>query len=477
MASTDPEEQELLALQEQFRSSSKEPAARIKKSLFKSRAHDHDLVENRSQREHIPGERVSLDLFESSRIDGDVDNRVGIIKDIVERETVPCHPRTDPDFLTRGSIMPKKINWRERKPLESRSGFSVSTKRTTDAVKPSTTTRANQNKDLQSQIDDENMSKIRSMTHAEIEAERNDIRAKLDPGVLAALDRRRQRQKLQSSAPQSHMQDDFGPSFTSQQIESIPEVKTCAGIIKERELAPATDRMASVNHDDSEEYTTAEEALNSEIPHVHTESCYAQESELSANEAESAHFPAPTTNDLDPHAASFLTDLKSKYFAHLDHDPSSLAWMQPPTEAEDLSDYHPSHESLMPAQLRFDFQGNFLAPRTSREVDGDIGLHHHADAPLAAGYTIPELAHLSRSSYPSQACIAIQTLGRVMYKVGKQFYGHDISGKLKSLIEKTMVETTLLERARDRHLGVSSYATEALWQANLGREGTVYEGQ
>lgn len=53
------------------------------------------------------------------------------------------------------------------------------------------------------------------------------------------------------------------------------------------------------------------------------------------------------------------------------------------------------------------------------------GLHHHADAPEAAGYTIPELARLARSSFPAQRCIAFQTLGRILYRLGAGHYGPD----------------------------------------------------
>jgi hypothetical protein len=43
-----------------------------------------------------------------------------------------------------------------------------------------------------------------------------------------------------------------------------------------------------------------------------------------------------------------------------------------------------------------------------------VGLHHHGQSPDKAGYTIRELARLSRSTVPSQRTIALQSLGAVL---------------------------------------------------------------
>ena len=51
------------------------------------------------------------------------------------------------------------------------------------------------------------------------------------------------------------------------------------------------------------------------------------------------------------------------------------------------------------------------------------GLHHHGAAPEDAGYTIGELAHLARSTVPAQRCVAFQTLGRVLYRLGRGEFG------------------------------------------------------
>ncbi|KAG4304638.1 hypothetical protein PORY_002031 [Pneumocystis oryctolagi] len=191
-----------------------------------------------------------------------------------------------------------------------------------------------------------------------------------------------------------------------------------------------------------------------------------QESILSTN----IHFPAPPSfKDLDPDSPDFLEQLHSKYFPDLPVDPSKLAWMIPPTKAEDEMEYHESMSEIAPESIRFDFNGNILTPRISRQIPMKIGLHHHADAPLAAGYSIPELAHLSRSTFPSQRCIAILILGRILYKLSKCTYGPVITDALKEVVENSNVMESLIEAAdekKTRHLSVKVYAEEALYLAH-----------
>ncbi|OBT81118.1 hypothetical protein VE02_10287, partial [Pseudogymnoascus sp. 03VT05] len=105
------------------------------------------------------------------------------------------------------------------------------------------------------------------------------------------------------------------------------------------------------------------------------------------------HFPRPPTlPDLDPSSPNFLQDLHTAYFPSLPSSPASLAWLAPlPTpgsEADLESSYSPAQTSIPASALRFDFRGQLLPPRISRAMPTDRGLHHHADAPEAGGYTI-----------------------------------------------------------------------------------------
>jgi hypothetical protein len=185
------------------------------------------------------------------------------------------------------------------------------------------------------------------------------------------------------------------------------------------------------------------------------------------------HFPTATqAPELDPSDPSFLENLHTKYFPSLPADPSKLAWMAPiPTPfspADQESPYYPSATTLPASALRFDFRGGLLPPRISRAVPSTKGLHHHGEAPEAAGYTVPELARLSRSTFPAQRCIAFQTLGRLLYRLGRGEWGGEDSEITKGLwkcVEEGKVISTLEEAASAEggHQGSKTYAVEAVW--------------
>ncbi|KAJ2767684.1 hypothetical protein IWQ57_003853, partial [Coemansia nantahalensis] len=65
--------------------------------------------------------------------------------------------------------------------------------------------------------------------------------------------------------------------------------------------------------------------------------------------------------------------------------------------------------------LRFAFDGQILEEEDT--VPTNAGLHHHGDEPDRAGYTIPELLHLSRSAVPAQRAVTMATLGAIVHKI------------------------------------------------------------
>ncbi|KAL8700594.1 MAG: hypothetical protein Q9224_000895 [Gallowayella concinna] len=184
----------------------------------------------------------------------------------------------------------------------------------------------------------------------------------------------------------------------------------------------------------------------------------------------SFHFPRPPTPpSLDPEDPDFLSKLHSTYFPSLPSNPNALSWMQPPDAAE-IEAYSPSLDNILPSAVRFDFRGRLLPPRLSSQIPPTKGLHHHGTAPEAAGYTVPELAHLSRSSFPSQRCIAYQTLGRILYRLGTGVFGpedHELCQGLWKCVEQGRVLDTLTtEAARGGESGNRTCwvtATEAVW--------------
>ncbi|KAK4231986.1 RPAP1-like protein [Podospora fimiseda] len=200
------------------------------------------------------------------------------------------------------------------------------------------------------------------------------------------------------------------------------------------------------------------------------------------------HFPPPPqVPDLDPNDPDFLESMHKKFFPNLPADPSKLAWMAPlPTPnstADRESPYYPNQPSLPISALRFDFRGCLLPPKTSRSIPVTKGLHHHGEAPEAAGYTIPELARLARSAVPAQRCLAYQTLGRMLYRLGRGDWGQGVGGRggdeddLAFGLWRCFQEGRVLESLEEEvskpegpgtHLSCQNYATEALWLFEKG---------
>ena len=181
------------------------------------------------------------------------------------------------------------------------------------------------------------------------------------------------------------------------------------------------------------------------------------------------HFPKrPAPPDLDPDDPNFLENIHSTYFPLLPSDPTTLAWMTP-VRQEELRDYSPSQESLAPSSLRFDFRGHLLPPRLSAQIPVTKGLHHHGHAPESAGYTIPELSRLARSAVTSQRCIAYQTIGRILYRLGRGDFGADgevLCDGMWDLIEQGKVLDSMIAAASKEQEGNKSIwatATDAVW--------------
>lgn len=176
------------------------------------------------------------------------------------------------------------------------------------------------------------------------------------------------------------------------------------------------------------------------------------------------HFPqAPAAPELDPNSETFLTDLHEKYFPNLAHDPSKLAWMAPADSSE--NSYDPSRSSFDAKDVRFDFKGRIIPPSKSAAIPTDIGLHHHGDAPSAAGYTISELALLARSAFPAQRCLAIQTLGRFLYRLGVGEFGDE------NLIHATVAPTGVSGGVTEEEVQKAMLA-RGLWDAVEGNRVT-----
>ncbi|PMD67222.1 uncharacterized protein K444DRAFT_639244 [Hyaloscypha bicolor E] len=307
-------------------------------------------------------------------------------------------------------------------------------------------------------IDQENKQRLESMSTEEIEEERRELLAALDPSLVERLLKRANLDEGRGDTgiepPSTKVEEDTKAEVPKQEVAGVPAPTPVGKAVP----------MKSVKFEDDAEPT--EPIGLQPVPNI---------SAISVADIPhpTIHFPtAPSAPELDPSDPSFLENLHSKYFPNLPADPSKLAWMAPiPTHgsvADQESPYYPAHEALPASALRFDFRGGILPPRISRAMPTMKGLHHHGEAPEAAGYTVPELARLSRSAFPAQRCISFQTLGRLLYRLGRGEWGDEDGEVTKGLwrcVEEGKIIQTLEEAASAEggHQGTKIYAVEALW--------------
>lgn len=429
----------------------------------------------------IRGERFELDLDDDGiapRMQ-DANSGSNFIGDVLERETTIVKPPTFkssvtgfPEHKKRFGASRFKQNRNEQKP-----GGNVQPR---DVARPppgtSLLSRDPGEQEERQQIDAENRKALAQMSSEEIEQERQELFSGLSPALLEKLLKR-------------------------SNIDAEPQSKQAernSDAIKER--PPKVERKVSfalpdsVPKEERQSPTAARHSISDSprIPEDRGELNPISDLELppqtlpnleSIDDGGSVHFPIAPAPDLDPNSESFLEDLHTKYFPNLAHDPSKLSWMAKPTEEENAS-YAPSQQDLVPADLRFDFKGTLIPPSLSNTLPTDLGLHHHGLAPSAAGYTIPELAILARSSYPAQRCIAFQTLGRILYRLGVGEYGDEnnngvqgpagekatMARGLWNAIDDGKVIDVMNEEAKkeEGHRSAIAMAQEAVWNWRRG---------
>ncbi|KAI0886596.1 uncharacterized protein GGS22DRAFT_158210 [Annulohypoxylon maeteangense] len=349
-------------------------------------------------------------------------------------------------------------------------------------------------------IDRENNEKLDTMSPEEIEAARQELFNGLDPSVLQMLLKRANLDEPKKNDP-FDIPDPTQQDVTStnlDQAQEPPKIQVEDTTIQSKSIAtentpteqqPADNngskrvRWASVADEADEEATTIPKPTPAP-PSDSTPNPPATESNTTdtpeTNEPQpKPHWPHPPNTEIDPSDPDFLSKLHTKYFPSLPADPSKLAWMAPiPTTnspADYDSPYHPSQDSLPVSALRFNFRGELLPPRISRVVPSTKGLHHHGEAPEAAGYTVRELARLCRSAVPGQRCLAYQTLGRILYRLGRGEFGGAQDGMARGVWEeveegavmRSLHEEAGMEEGRG-HMSAKAFAVEAVWLFEKG---------
>ena len=350
-------------------------------------------------------------------------------------------------------------------------------------------------------IDEENRRQLASMSDAQIQQEREELMSSIDPGLLERFLRRA---KIDDPEPQPKQKPESSTKPSKSVSFDVPEPEH-----QTKQLSPLKPQPQP------QPPQQTQFPINEDLPPPTPPSDLHPASELPA----SFHFPTPPPSSssvnpppLDPSSPSFLSDLQTHYFPDTPHDPSSLTWLQPEPSAEEAgidtsrtSPYDPEStaEAIHPAAIRFSLTGTILAPSTSLSLPTTLGLHHHGNDPQAAGYTIPELTILGRSSFPAQRCVAWQVLGRILYRLGRGEFGERGSPLVEGLwevVEKEGAVAIMLAEADDsntskneadgrkaplkgagigRHASATAWAVEGVWlwqKSGGGDRGVLKEG-
>ncbi len=431
------------------------------------------------------GERVNLnfDTGEVEKTDQEPNHGLSFptfMGDILERDSSPANPPAAPSlksnvngFPTHKKRVPRVSAFKQRRAAKEQREAAAALQKQ-DAPKPGF--------DMDEEkkaIDEENRRKLAAMSDREIEQERQDLLSSLNPALIQKL-------LLRSNMNEGSNERDLYPEEEKQTHRTTEDAKPgqTTATKSEKKVQFAPEEPSNKENSPSQQDTTT--------PSTNTPT----------DTSDSIHFPQPPQPpDLDPNDPNFLKNLHTKYFPNLPYNPNELSWMAPIDPSDKTSPYHPSQTALNPSELRFDFKGNLLAPSVAREISTDKGLHHHADAPEAAGYTIPELAVTARSQVAAQRCMAYQTLGRILFRLGQGEFGverarqetdgpvhvaadpeasgdedddEDVGSAMArglwSCIEEGQVIETLTEEANRTkgHLTARTFAQEALWNWRRG---------
>lgn len=388
-----------------------------------------------------------------------------LIGDIVEREVeAPVAPSaaTNGGFPDLGKLRLKKASrWSQANKttqgLRGKENKRVSPARKEPAAQKEPANEAER-------IHRENMAKIAQLTENEIQQERDELLAGLDPLLVKSLlarTEKRIKQEAEASTEHGHKHAEgfdgwVGGGKEGRKIADFShldahDVDKALGLkdlllledLRE-EQDPEKDpknsktvrfsEVATINYEDVGEDVELDpngwediEDINDLVPHANLHDQVAHDDyqllteEEEQSEGATVHFPTPKpkSNDLDLNDPEFFDKLHEKYYPELPKETHKLSWMTEPLPQNVVTTY----ESI--SDMRFDFKGDIVQlddQPTKKEIPVYLGLHHHSENPQLAGYTLAELLHLSRSVVPAQRCFSIQMLGRILHKLGLHKY-------------------------------------------------------
>lgn len=442
-----------------------------------------------------------------------------LLGDIVEHDIEENPQAPEPiDFKPQTALKPSQ--WKQRlqkKGLESMSGLVKPNQRVDDGKfytqDEQTGLKSFKNAkdrkldysglDEKAQIHQENIEILSRMSLEEREEAKQELLDTLDPAILQMLMNRANRGKNSTEKPSAqHQSSDepvegaLGTWVGGEHPDDLKESAQKAKEEPEKE-AETNNRPKTIRFDSKARVVHINQALKVEdVPKADEDDEWEDYEDLHPVDIDDAkhasdshvikeaqvHFPKPCEpfEHLDINDPHFNEKLHEKYFPDLPQNVSKLDWMKPTVEAPVNVEY----ESIM--DVRFDFKGDIINSQNIEELNKqNTGLHNHSANPELPGYTLSELGHLLRSTFPGQCCIAARTLGRIMYKLGKleyQIQEHidetDEQGKINDqgqigqfeveswkLINNLQILDLLHHLSSDnqKNLSIKNYAIDALW--------------
>ncbi|RCK64944.1 RNA polymerase II-associated protein RBA50 [Candida viswanathii] len=446
------------------------------------------------------------------------------VGEIIEHETeVPQEPVpivTQTGFPEPGKLRERKVSrWKQRQQQKQ----ETTTPRQSKQTEATSETEAEK-------IHKENLERMSKMTDEEILQEREELLRGLDPKLIQSLinksKRREEKHNQGDVSAANHHDHDHGHQHAEGYNGWIGSMKTTEGLTDLSQLdkddvdralgiQPAGDVLATdrkvkfdnniktVNYEDLDDDIELDpngwedvDDINELVPNANSVAPEGYQINEDSDEEEAnntVHFTKPKNEDLDINDPDFFDKLHEKYYPDLPKETDKLSWMTQPMPRLTSTTY----ESI--SDMRFDFKGDLvelnLEAEEEESVTNDIptylGLHHHSDNPHMAGYTLSELAHLSRSTLAAQRCISIQTLGRILHKLGLHKYSivpasdtddtklnqelqqllTNFENMMWDLVEELRIVETITDAADEKktsNLSVRNYAIEALWLYKSG---------
>lgn len=432
--------------------------------------------------------------------------KMDFLGDIVEKEVeVPKDVVESPVNGFPELYQPKKVsNWKQRL-MEKRLKRNGAERSNENAKREKDTPLSEAER-----IHLENIKLLQNMSLEEFEMEKRELLDSLNPQVLKSLISRVDKRMGELGANVEKSGKKAVPQYVelegpdrwiggTHEVKDLPRLDDSAvnealGITTLTDSGKEDDNDTSENGEkDSEGDDDVPEQFNDEDDMAPQEYQFVQSIDHMSNKdlmqdvhfirsSKRGHLPMENYEAIDINDPKFNEKLYDKYFPDLPQEPDKLQWMDSlPDENKKIDEV--IHDVSM---IRFDFKGNLVPFTRSSDTTND-GLHHHAERPELAGYTIPELAHLSFSKFASQRCIAIQTLGRILYKLGKQKYYELIpevdvatyqeEGGSKPIVDKIyymfwdlMKDSKVIDSlqlasdaSKTSNLSVQNYAVDALW--------------